>query len=519
MKQIGQSKPYQFFLNTTIYKAVTVCALMLSPSVIFCFFPQVISIVLLLWGAFILLNDLFGDRHFMKAPFSVILLAFVLGYCVTLVLYAENDLVSTFNVFFWMILEFFLLYAFFDEKDLPGVFREMRRINTAASITATVASLFSIIVLFLRITVVMNDPEGLNQAWMFGVIGERNAGIFNNAIPFASCAFIGVVASAWNGISVVGKRGIEHRKGKITWYAIAFLLNYICLLSTLTRSFVYGAYFTFGAAAFASAYLYFKNRKNLLLRWVLGIASAVVAVGVIAGLNLFTKTVVPLIANAGEPNIIIISDDDTFNGMSKEELASSWGLGKEIDMERTEVGDNFLGPRKYVWLVSADVVPHSPVFGFTSGNREAVSLRYAINENAEYMRNHWSTGIPTFHNAYIDIVVSAGFLGLFFMLVFLGANIVKTLLAIFAKRTSVIGLNAVLYSLIAALCATHVFCVCLFLGELVFTNISTCLYFWVSLGALARCNQIIFGRSPRWTVGYWFDKFFVKKKSEEISHG
>lgn len=517
MKTITESKLYRFFLNTGIYKAVAVCALMLTPSALFCFFPQVVSVILLLWGAFILLNDLFGGRHFFKAPFSVLLLAFILGYVVTLALFAEHDLVSTVHVFLWMILEFFLLYAFFDDKDIPGVFREMRNINRAASITATVSSLVSIVMLLLRVTVIMNDPEGLNQAWMFGVIGERNAGIFNNAIPFASCTFIGVVASAWNGIAAITRRGEPHRTGRIVWYVIAFVINYICLLSTLTRSFVYGAYILFGAAAFAAAYLYFKKRLKALRRWLTGIAAAFAAVAVVFGMNQITKTVVPMIANAGEPNIYILTEDGTINGMSMEDAMASWGLGKDIEMTRTEVGDNFLGPRKYVWSVALDVIPHSPILGFTSGNREATSLEYAVGDNAEYLAEHWKSGIPTYHNAYLDLIVSAGGLGLVLMLAFLGCHIIKTLRALFSKRTAVAGTNCFFYALLAALCATHVFVVCLFLGELVFTNISTCLYFWIALGALARCNQIVFGRSPRWTVGYWFDRFF-RRTAEDKPH-
>ena len=102
MTKILNSKICHLLLNTTVYKSAAVAALMLSPAAPFCFVAPYISIVLLLWGAFILLNDLFSERRFAKAPYSMVLLGFIVSYCITLVFFLKNDIVSTFNVFFYL---------------------------------------------------------------------------------------------------------------------------------------------------------------------------------------------------------------------------------------------------------------------------------------------------------------------------------------------------------------------------------------------------------------------------------
>lgn len=511
MTRIIESKIYRALLNTTAYKSAAVAALMLSPAAPFCFVAPYISIILLLWGAFILVNDLFGERKFAKAPYSMLLLGFVVSYCVTLVLFIENDIVSTFNVFFWAIIEFFLLYAFWDSKELKSIFNELYKINITLTIVALAASVVSLLLIFFRITVFMPDPEGLNRAWIFGVVGERSSGIFNNAIPFASCTFIGFVAALWNLVTIISKKQTNHKKAKTVFYSVAVFINYICMQTTFTRSFVYTAYVAIGCAAFASLFFILKDKKNLIIRIGAGILAAAVLVGVMYGTFLVSKQAIPAIANLSEGKFIILNDD--MAGMTEEEIKSQFDLSDEVTMDRTQYGQGFLGPRADIWRVMLDVIPHSPIFGFTSGNRGPTSLEYDTTGYVE--KGFPNGGIPTYHNAYIDVIVSAGFLGFAIILAFLILNIAATIRVIFSKKTSFQKQEAIHYSLLAAICATHVFIVCLFLGQLVFANISTCLYFWVCLGALAKANEIIGNKeNGKLKMEFLFSKLLKPKKED-----
>lgn len=498
----------KFILNTALYKSVAVCALMLTPAAPFCFFAQYISIAMLVWGAAILVCDLLGERKFTKSAYSTVLLGFITAYCITLVLFLENDIISTLNVFFWMIIEFFLLYAFADAKDLKGIFNELYKINVPITIVATVCSVLSLALILGRITVFMPDPEGLNKAWIFGVVGERSSGVFNNAIPFSSCTYIGFMAALWNLLTVVFKKDCKRRVLRITLYSAAVLINYISLQTTFTRSFVYSAYVAVGCAAFASLFLILKDKKNILVRIGSGILAAALLIGVMYGTFIISKQAIPAIANLSEGTFIVLNDD--MQGMTEEEIKDEFDLSDEVTMDRTQYGQGFLGPRADYWKVILDVFPHSPVFGFTSGNRGSSSLEYDTTGYVE--KAHPNTGIPTYHNAYIDIIASAGFLGLGIILFFIGLNVLSTLKVLFGKKTALCNRCAIHYSLLAALCAVHVVLVCMFLGHLLFSNISTCLYFWICLGALAKANELIRGKENKtFKLSTITEKFMVKR--------
>lgn len=508
MSKLSNNSLLRFLTNTTIYKAVAVCLLILTPAAPFCFVSQPISVVLLLWGAFILVADLMGERRFAKSAYSILLLGFIASYCITLLLFIENDIISTFNVFFWMIIEFFLLYAFFDFKNIKEVFNEIYKINLPVTVITTLCSVVSLALIIFRITVFMEDPEGLNKAWIFGVVGERSSGIFNNAIPFASCTFIGFVAALWNLVAVIFNKTSKGKKLSIGLYSAAILLNYICLQTTFTRSFVFSAYFAIGCAAFASLFLMLKDKKHLLIRIGAGLLAAAVLLVAMYGVFAASKTVIPLIANKNEAIYI------NFTDKSDKELIEEYDLSDEVTMDRTQYGEGFLGPRADIWRVILDVIPHSPVFGFTSGNRGSTSLEYDTSGYVE--KGFPNIGIPTYHNAYIDILASAGFLGLAIILLFLALNIASTLKTLFSRKTSFENSSAIHYSLLAALCAAHIFVVCLFLGHLIFANISTCLYFWVCLGALARANELIRNKNKeKFKVSLITDKLFVRKNKKE----
>lgn len=512
MTRILNSKIYQLFLNKTVYKSATVAALMVSPAAPFCFIAPALSVILLAWGAFILLNDLFSERKFAKAPYSIFLLGFIVSYCITLVLFLENDIVSTFNVFFWAIIEFFILYAFFDSKDIKGIFDEIYKINVTLAIVAFVASLVSLLLIFFRITVFMPDPEGLNRAWIFGVVGERSSGIFNNAIPFASCTYIGFVAALWNMVATIFKNGAKHKKSKIIFYSVAVFTSYVCMQTTFTRSFVYTAYVMVGCAAFASLFLILRDKKKLVVRIGSGILAAAVLVGVMYGTFLVSKQAIPAIANLSDGTFIILNDE--MEGMTEEEIKSEFDLSDEVTMDRTQYGQGFLGPRADIWRVMLDVIPHSPIFGFTSGNRGSTSLEYDTSGYVE--KGFPNIGIPTYHNAYIDVIVSAGFLGFAIILVFLALNIFTTVKVLFSKKISFTKPCAIHYSLLASICAGHVFIVCLFLGQLLFANISTCLYFWLLLGALAKVNEILNEKeNSKLKIEFLTNKLFSLKPKKE----
>ena len=438
------------------------------------------------------------------------MLGFIVSYCITIIFFLKNDIISTFNVFFWMIIEFFILYAFFDRDSIKSIFEDVRKINVPVSVIALISAVIGIVSILLRITVAMDDPEGLNRMWAFGMYGERNSGHFNNPIPFASCLYIGIIASLWNFVSNLFDKEKKHSKLSYVFYAATFVLSYFAMQTTFTRSFVYAAYVAFGAAGFIAGYYFFKDNPKLIIRILAALLCLVIVVGGAYLLAKVEKVLIPYIANLSDPRVFLLGE--TVEGKGKDEIITSLGIQAAVPSDRTQFGASFLGPRENIWRVALDVIPHSPVLGFTSGNREATSLMY---DTTGYCEQSFKTGIPTYHNSYIDIAVSAGLLGLAIMLLFLAFNVFKSFKVIFSKNTRLDKHQSVFYGLLVGGCAAHIGMTSMFLGTLVFNNISCCLYFWVLLGALSACNELLDRENKKLKISLITDKIFKRKTTAE----
>ena len=507
-----------FFFNTTIYKMVCICAMILTPSVLLWTFPQLVSVVLLLWGATILVKDLFTNRNLSKQPGSLFLVLFCLGYVITLVLYAENDLISTLNVYFWAIVEFFLLFAIERQKahTVDTLAQELYKINIAVSVVALLSGIASLVIFLTKTSVIMPDPEGLNNFWSLGIINGRNSGIFNNAIPCGNAMFVGCAAALYN--LIMGKK--TNPAGKL-FYGLTFLVSLLTIMTTLTRTFVYGVYAFVFVAGFYGAYQQWMQKGKTAKAVLLGFVVAIAVTGACAGIaEIGKQAMVKAVENVPMNNIIMnmegfsnpeatepspsgpdaTAPDSTKPPLSQEEqeqlkdyLNHKFGLDGNVDLDREELDrlPNFLYPRDEIWKVALQVIPHSPVFGFTSGNRESTSVAFGT---TQYRITKWPTGIPTYHNAYFDIAVSAGLLGLVLMLAFLALQIIRTLRTLFTRRLAVSQAQTrwAIGSAVGYL-ATHVLVSCMFLGVLCFNNVSVCIYFWVLLGYVSGINDIALG--------------------------
>ena len=487
----------KFFWDSTVYKMVCVSTFILIPSIVFCFFPQVISVILLVWGAMFLVRDLFKSRNFTKQTGSILLLLFCIGYIFSLVFYAKNDLVSTVHVYCWTIIEFFLLFAIEDEKatSVDNLLYEMYKINILVSIVAFFAGVISLIIFFCKISIAMPDPEGVNTFWAFGISSGRNSGIFNNPIPCANAMFLGCVASLFNMFFPKKRKRIL-----MICYSVVFIVCYLCVLTTLTRTYVYGIYIFLFITVVSAFYQKMLSDKIWLKRLLTPLCLAIIITCAAVGLSETTRNVMAkLISNVNTKSIILVAAGDEDKNLEdncaedvvgidteilKDEIAAQLEIGTQVTMNRDELNrlPSFLYPRDEMWKVALEVIPHSPILGFTSGNRQASSVEYST---SEYMKNR--TGISTYHNAYLDIAVSAGLLGLSLMLIFLGVQIFRTVKGLFTAQVKVSqDKTRSCYSVLMGYLATHVFVTSMFFGVLCFSNVSVCLYFWIVLGIVSR---------------------------------
>ncbi len=500
------------FWNTTLYKTICICAMILTPSYILCFFPQYISVVLLLWGAAFLIRDLFKDRNLFRQTGSVLLLLFCVGYMITLLLFAENDIFSTIHLYCWTILEFFLLFAIEKEKhkDVETIMTDVYNMNRTITIVVFITAVLSLLCYFFKLSIVFPDPEGINTVWCVGIINGRNTGIYNNALTCANAMLIGCIASMFNFVFAKGKKWFVKAA-----YICAFIVCYVCELTTLTRTHTFGIYIFVFLVGFCAVY-HILLRKNfaVIKRVAASVCVAAILFCVGLGGEKIAKFAMKGVASV-TPTINVsevLSGGDWFAPVDSTSGEDIQNTQTDISLERTEIDrlPNFFYPRDELWKVGLQVIPNSPVFGFTTGNKDSTSLEYGT---TEYISKE-EVGIVTYHNAYFDIAVSAGLLGLSFILIFVGIHLVRTVHVIFSKFLE--GFNkrqATGYFVMASYLAIHIFLTCNFLGVLCLTNVSVCVYFWVLLGFVSGCNNIALQNGEKLSIENILGKLAKKKEA------
>ena len=371
--------------------------------------------------------------------------------------------------------------------------KDLYSVNKAVSCVALIAGSFCMFCYLFKISATIHDFEGVNGVWFLGVVSGRNSGIFNNPISCANAMFVGCVASLFN---------IVYPKKK-TWYGLAyyilaFVICWLCINTTLTRTYVFGLYVLVFVAAFVAVFQLFSQKKGkALLRWGAAVsASVVLVVCLVAGTAVGKFVIRSVSEQLPTVNVYDILGESHFDGEDGEDGEGITIIVDEnvnTSLVRDEIGrlPNFFYPRTELWKVGLQVIPHSPILGYTTGDMNSSSLKYG---DTPYFRENCKDGIFTYHNAYFDITASAGFLGLGLILGFLLLQIVRTLKVVLLKKLPTEQKGEVCgFGISVGYLAVHVFMTCLFLGVLCLTNVSVCIYFWIILGFVSRVNDQILG--------------------------
>ncbi|MHC1785565.1 MAG: hypothetical protein AB9880_00665 [Christensenellales bacterium] len=618
-------------LNVTLYKTVCICAFMLIPSVFLFFIPKIISAILLLWGAVILLCDLLNGRKFAYSGGSFVLLIFVVGYIITLIFYADHDIISTLNVFFWTISEFFLLYSIQPHGSNDAIYKNMKNMNFIITIVMLISGLLGLALFLANISIVMPDPEGINRYWSIGIVNGRNSGIFNNPIPYSTAMLIGCVAAVWNLFSS------DNKPRAVVFYVIAVIVGFLSIQTTLTRTAIYGLLIFFSLVSFFYYYRVLQKKGYSVTKTIAtSIAITLLFTVAIVGVKQASQKIMVSLIGSRESRIIILDQENVVSGMqldgsasnasadrklkeievnenigsipagssdkenvvnanentssaennekyieadattsketvdkyianneinentrtvsadnsAEENVAStnegtsstentdidivadvaassesadsaqeehdkseiektiyySLGLGQKVTLVRSEIDrlPSFLYPRDELWRIAIQVIPNSPIFGFSSGNRMASSKQYG---SSDYL-NSLVNGVVTYHNAYLDVAVSAGLLGLGTLLAFLLIHTIQTFRVIFSSKLNSVETELVFKYYVACSYVTlHVLFTSNLFGVLAFNNIASCLYFWILLGFVSAINETALGSKGTLSINRVFSRF------------
>lgn len=467
------------------YLIVSTLGLLLCFLTSFDSYARYISLSLLILSAPFLLTELLSKRFF-KMPYSILIIAFLITYFITIIFSEKKDLLSTIHVFLWMIVYMILFYTSGVEcktyKDI------LRVAKTYFFVISLVTFIISLIGVFTYLFQVYFDKS-------FFFLAGRVRSITIDPIQLSWVSFISMTSSLFlfffPGSSVRSK----------CFAVVSIFISFLSVVLTMTRNTEYSLIALVGILSFLLIYIYWNKKiKNVI---VISILCSVVIV-------LFSLSFFPLVKTS-MINFSLFSESQYNLSHLKPNQSITETTEKENQV--TEVtkpnNDNHEEPKKdpsnnenlkrtdyingvfkyglsgrfEIWEMGLKVVSKYPLFGVSSGDMLYQTVK--INKNTSLYKNTF----PYFndvvfisqHNGFMQVLVASGFLGLFFTCLFMILLSIKVLKYLYVKiREDDVYIIAVLGSNVAV-----IFYILSFGQSISYFLVSYfSAYFWICLGLM-----------------------------------
>ncbi len=382
-----------------------------------------------------LLREIFYEKLFSKNEGSLFAFIFIIGYCITILMSAKTDLISTLHGFIWIIINFLVVYSYNKKIDIEEKKKQLFFLN---NILITLSIVFSLISLYLYFNLISIEISGRT----IGVVSGRNTGITIDSIQLSWINFIGICSSLIN---------LVFPKKRIYNILLIFVLiiNFICLETTITRNTVYSVIALL--AIFTTAYYFCsldfnKNKARKIITFIfiglLSISSFLLIDNITK--NVLSKVVTSLEENKNSVistndqneenkfNIVMLSLDSSQNEVSSNNNSiTNINVNDVIKKSSNDSDDNDdnkdyysreedqygfkygLSGRYEIWMCGINVVKAYPIFGVSTG--DMVYQTYKENENSPYLKLFIRPTVFTSqHNGMMQVLVASGFFGLIF---------------------------------------------------------------------------------------------------------
>lgn len=353
---------------------------------------SILNLILLLWGAIIIIKDLLVKRIIFKSKKFIALIFFIIAYFITIISNRYMGLFENIKILALTSLQFFILFAFDDEDDKCDIYNHIIRFNNIIIKVTFITSLISLIIYLL----------GINFEFKNFVIGVENGmlnGVYTGANTGGPLAAISIVASI---LIMELKKSSEMNK----FYIINIVIQLIFIYMTNSRATLY-CIIIFGIMF---AIFYFKDKKD-----------KVIAGAGVFGIYLFSKIVnevlyyIYICIN----NIIIIAKfafnkaryyillavGKSVNNIDNKPLDITGSAGNISEVVEKEISMGFLNGRAQLWGCGMQILKDNFWFGVGSRNVSEVALNYA---SISELPGILGGGM---HNIVIQVLVSNGVIG------------------------------------------------------------------------------------------------------------
>lgn len=393
-----------------------------------------------LYAAAVIVFDLLGEKRILKNKGRLLLAAFVLFYCVTML--CNRELLSFSGVsFFAYLVETLLLLYSYDEGDA-------KREDIGLFVSVLVITFTSVVGIVMFYTKFCAMPVYSRFVGMYPV-ENRLAGLYGNP---NSLGLICMGAICLCFIRLVNGKGGRER----VFYAAALFINLVAMLLSNCRTAIYACVCMVALYAFLFLLRDDRSAKRAAL--------AVVAAVVVAAAGYFGCTLLqrglslldvkydfyfeyimqpyvtatddvtirdgvvvviekPVTAEPGESNDASAAGDaagDTADDAAEDKLVGA-GTSERGDTIRRFMNAGLLNDRGILWSNGAKLFVRQPLFGYGLSNYYQSLLDMGVTEE-------WASF--SLHNSYLEALVSVGLTGFACAVAFL-IVVLKNALAFF----------------------------------------------------------------------------------------
>lgn len=415
MKKAGAFALRGLLLNRTLYRAVLLFI------ALFCAVPFIHAQVgryvkvLLVWGAVLLVYDLFTKRLALKSKYALLFLWFSASYGVTILLNGNRS--DNFAQLCYMIVFMFLLYSYDLEESKESKWREIRLLSyMVIGITALLSAACFVTFLFS-----INRTYPLNGSNMFiGMWENRLWGLYNPNTG-STLNMVSIV------LSVLFLYKENSRRGTKVFLWINMVLQWLCLVMTQSRTAWYTLVLFFGLFVFFRL-AGFKRMET----WKRGARLAVrgAAAVLTAALLLVSQKPVKQ-ALSYVPGTIQYMMAKTPAGEVEEKPSSPSITIEPIDIDRIELKQegkrDITNGRMALWKGGIKVFLAHPLFGVGRENIPKEAKPFIVE------RLHPTLGRGGLHNIYLTTLVSAGLMGFIPLALFVILAFVDMLKILFSR--------------------------------------------------------------------------------------
>lgn len=416
------------------------------------------TVVIMFWGAFLLLKKCLKRENLLKIRFCGIISLFIFSSFLTMVLQIKNNFIINFVYWFYTILVFVLYYAMSSYTGFERIKEELIIIFKSIILINTVLVFLSLLTLFIPVS--LGQPLG----YEFGVYrNDRLTGVYNNPNLLGFCATISIIMN----FCLFNKKDYQCKSRNIfpRWFSVSSIaINLIGLfLCDSNASFlfliIYMVAFIF--CRFCRNLFKFNLRSLLSGFLVLLMLCVVLLVGYFVARrtcqNVMNNTVNKVYENSDIDNQF--SNDSLVEGKEKISIGRRLGLNNYNDVSNGRI--ELLKQGIILFL-------KHPVMGIGRGNLEYYGNQYFEN----------GLRFSDLHNGFLTILVSSGIVGFSLFLIW-GIYVAYKLFACMFEN-SYKRIDPIFYHLVATLCG---YCVYSLFERTILNNINfMTLFFWLILG-------------------------------------